>query len=206
MPCKASTSGPHPEAAEIHALVDHEVPPAARLRLIRHLRDCGACLELRDRVQALSIQLSNLPAAEEPAGLTDRVMSRVRSMAPPRPTTARLRLAAPLFLLVLGGMGAIASMGTGRLFSGVSRLLRLEVLRPENVFELVLTFATAALGGLGRAFDGLLPRAPEIPAFHLPGAIAPELLYVALAYVGLVSMVMAAFAGRGLLSLRSTRS
>jgi hypothetical protein len=195
----------HPDAAAIHALVDHEVPPAERLRLARHLRDCPACLDLLDRIEALSVQLSHLPAAEEPAGLTDRVMSRVRSMTPPGAMTARLRLAAPLLLLVLGGMGAIASAGTGRLFSGVSRLLRLDVLRPESVYELVLTFATAALGGLGRAFDGLLLRAPEVPAFHLPAAIAPEFLYVALAYFGLVSMVTAAFAGRGLLRLRSTK-
>ena len=205
MPQEASMGDVHPDAVEIHALVDHEVQPAARLRLVRHLRDCRACRDLRDRVEALSVQLSRLPAAEEPAGLTDRVMGRVRSMRPPRSMTARLRLAAPLALLVLGGMGAVASAGTGRLFSGVSRLLRLDVLRPENVFELVLTFASAALGGLGRAFDGLLLRAPEIPTFHLPGAVAPELLYVALAYVGLAGMVMVAFAGRGLLRLRSTK-
>ena len=191
----------HPDAAQFHALADREVLPAERLRLARHLHDCGPCRGVQARIAALTDRLSRLPAADEPAEFAERIMQRVRAMAPPRRDLASaMRLVAPLLILAVGLSVSMAGRGAGWMLRGVDGLLRPETLHPLKLFELLLALASAALSGLDRAFEGFLPQVPVYPGLHAPGISQVSLLLVGLACLALLaSMAMAAVAGRGFL-------
>ena len=190
----------HPDPAQLHALADREVSPAEGLRLARHLHDCGPCRDAQARIAALTNQLSRLPAADEPAEFAERILEHVRTMASPRRDLARaVRLVAPLLILAAGALVSMAGRGAGWMLR-VDSLLRPETLHPLKLFELLLAVASAALGGLGRAFEGFLPRIPVFPVLHAPGISQLSLQLVGLLCLAvLATMAMAAFAGHGFL-------
>ena len=208
MPPKQAQRAPgtHPDVALLYALVDGEAAPDEALSLARHLDGCRRCAVVRRRLSRLTDGLEALPAAEEPEGFAAQVMQRVNAMPAPRRSRPLLRLVAPIAMLLTGLVASLSTPVPGRVFRSFGRLLQPE-LRPD-LLEMMVGAIAAAITGLGRAVAGVVPQAPSLPSFSPLGSPMP-LLFLALLTVMVIaatSMVMAVFAGRGLLRLRTRKS
>jgi anti-sigma factor RsiW len=199
----------HPDLASFHALVDGEASPAAALRLARHLDGCPRCRRERAGIATLASALESLPAPEEPQGFTAQVMARIAPLRPAGRPVRALRLVLP----ATGGLGSalawLALPSAGRVLGGVGRLLfHPDSLEPSRLLALLAGIASAVVGGLGRAVDGLAPRLPAPPGFPAAGW-SPGLL-VSLAAAALLlaasSTLALALAGRGWLRARPRKA
>jgi len=202
---KPVPAGSHPDPLALQTFVDHEASPADSLRLARHLSDCSSCDRLRNRLEALSDDLSSLPGAEVPEGFSQQVMRRVATLPQPRRRTPLLRLVAPTAAAMVAAMAALANPWTLRLARGVGSWLPENPIGPSEVMDLLFAMGAAILATLARAAANLGPwfAAPEVGPgtwFRLP---APLLVLTAGLAAGLLGL---ALAGGSLWFLRARKA
>lgn len=197
----------HPDLAALHQLVDGEVAPIAMLPLARHLEACNRCRVARERIEALNQDLDRLPAAEEPEGFTSQVLARVAGLPAPRRRARTLRLILPAGLGAASALAFLLLPSGGRMLAGFSRLVRLDLMEPSRLLEILAGVASAVVGGVGRAVDGLARPVPFVPWFDgAAGSNLVAMMVAAVLLLGVSSMIAFALAGRGVLRARSRRT
>lgn len=192
----------HPAWANLHAFADGASGPASHLAVARHLADCASCSALVERFSTLAAQVAALPAAEPPDDFAARVLQRVRLAAPPPRRSPALRIVAPILALVASFAAWEATAPAVRVAEGIGRFFRPGSVPISEIGEIAFTLAATALGGLGRAMDGLLSPPAALPALE-PLGLLPHLPLLAVA--GLVLLAAAAAVALGRLRLRAAR-
>jgi predicted anti-sigma-YlaC factor YlaD len=141
-------------------LIDHlydELAPEAWVRIERHLLECGRCEEERAALQELSATLLQWEVPMPPVDLVERTLARLQAaiaMAPLAASREWTSSATPFLALALGGIAALASLGsTAHLSLQQQPSLMLATL---GIFWAVLygSMFLAALSGWLRLKDG----------------------------------------------------
>lgn len=107
----------------ISAGLDGALTPEEAARLDAHLQVCPACRTLKTELETVRAALLDLPTAEPPAGLTQRIMDAVAAdnvvpFAPPVKKKSRSHwqkwaAAAAVFAVMIAGYGAMKDPGKG---------------------------------------------------------------------------------------------